>query len=170
MELRPEFDQFYSGAYRPLVIQLYALTGDRAQAEDVAQEAFVRAWLNWGRISAYEEPHAWIRKVGFRIAVSRWRRARKLARLLVTLAEPQEVPGPGPLSVTLVSALRTLPVPQRRALVLHYMCGLSVAAIAEEEGVREGTVKSRLSRGRAALSKLLNDEPVREMTANKGLT
>lgn len=165
----PDFDEFYSGAYRPLLVQLYALTGDYAEAEEIAQEAFARAWLAWSRISGFESVHGWVRTVAFRIAVSRWRRATRLARALGKLAAPEDVPDLGPLSVAVVTALRSVPVPQRRALVLHYLCDLPVAQIAAEEGISVGTVKSRLARGRAALTHLLDDEPTR-VTSTRGTT
>jgi RNA polymerase sigma-70 factor, ECF subfamily len=59
--------------------------------------------------------------------------------------------------VALTRALAKIPAQQRRAVVLHYMAQLSVAEIAEQEGVAEGTVKSWLSRGRTALGKQLQD-------------
>jgi RNA polymerase sigma-70 factor (ECF subfamily) len=71
----------------------------------------------------------------------------------------------GPESVALVGALRKLPEAQRRAVVLHHMGGLSIAEIAADEGVAEGTIKARLSRGRAALAGLLADRPA---TADRG--
>ena len=58
--------------------------------------------------------------------------------------------------VALVTALRRLPEPQRRALVLHHLCDLPVHAVAREVGVPEGPIKARLSRGRTALAALLD--------------
>jgi RNA polymerase sigma-70 factor (ECF subfamily) len=66
-------------------------------------------------------------------------------------AEPR-VDGPSPERVALVAALATLPATQRRAMVLRYLADLTVAEIAEREGVAEGTVKSWLSRGRTAVA------------------
>jgi len=61
------------------------------------------------------------------------------------------VEGPTPDRVAFIDALRKVPAEQRRALVLYYVCDLSVAQIATETGVPDGTVKARLARGRAAL-------------------
>jgi RNA polymerase sigma-70 factor (ECF subfamily) len=70
--------------------------------------------------------------------------------------------------VLLVRAMRTLPMAQRRALTLHYLLDRSVAEIAAETGAAAGTVKSWLSRGRAALATALgNDNP---QTLTKGAT
>ena len=60
--------------------------------------------------------------------------------------------------MALVAALKQLPEAQRQALVLHHIADLPVHAVAAEVGVPEGTIKARLSRGRAALAALLTDE------------
>ena len=153
-----DFRAFYEGAYGQLVAHLYALTGDLGEAQDAAQEAFVRAWNHWDRLSKYENPVAWVRLTGQRIAISRWRRARTALRSWVRHGVDSPIPGPGPESVALVEALRQLPEAQRSALVLHHMGGRPVAEIAAEEGVPIGTVKARLHRGRQALALLLGEE------------
>ncbi len=68
---------------------------------------------------------------------------------------PESVPGPDPEHAALVLALRTLPEAQRMAVVLHHLCDLSVEQVASETGAPVGTVKARLSRGRAALARVL---------------
>lgn len=65
--------------------------------------------------------------------------------------------GPTPDRVALVTALATLPINHRKALILYYLVGLSVAEIARHENTAEGTVKSWLHRGRAALAAQLED-------------
>lgn len=154
---RETFGVFYRATYQGTVAYLYALAGDLGEAQEAAQEAYLRAWSRWRRVSAYEDPAGWVRRVGSNVAVSRWRRARTAVRSWTRHGPPPPQPEPGPESVLLVDALRRLPVAQRRALVLHHMAGRSVAQIAEEEGVAEGTVKARLSRGRSALAVVLTD-------------
>ncbi|GAA2085852.1 hypothetical protein GCM10009759_06070 [Kitasatospora saccharophila] len=156
-----DFRVFYEAAYGQLVAHLYALTGDLGEAQDAAQEAFVRAWNHWGRLVSHENPVAWVRLTGQRIAISRWRRARTALQSWIRHGDGQQspVPGPGPETVALVEALRKLPEAQRSALVWHHMGGRSVAEIAADEGVPVGTVKARLHRGRQALAVLLGEEP-----------
>ncbi|MFJ1758254.1 SigE family RNA polymerase sigma factor [Kitasatospora sp. NPDC088134] len=155
-----DFRAFYEAAYGQLVAHLYALTGDLGEAQDAAQEAFVRAWHHWGRLMSHENPVAWVRLTGQRIAISRWRRARTALQSWIRHGGVQApVPGPGPETVALVEALRQLPEAQRSALVWHHMGGRSVAEIAADEGVPVGTVKARLHRGRQALAVLLGEEP-----------
>ncbi|MEU2712202.1 SigE family RNA polymerase sigma factor [Streptomyces sp. NPDC007205] len=156
-----EFDLFYTAAYPRLVGQLYALTGDYAEAQDVVQEAFVRAWDRRSSVLAGDQaPEAWIRTVAHRLAMSRWRRARRWWELVRGESAPLPVPEPSPDHVVLVAALRCLPEVQRNAIVLHHLCDLSVEQIAAETGVAVGTVKARLSRGRSSLAAhLVSEEP-----------
>ncbi|MFD9908669.1 SigE family RNA polymerase sigma factor [Streptomyces sp. NPDC059063] len=147
-----EFDAFYASAFPRVVGQVYAFTGDHGQAQDVVQEAFVRAWDRRREFLATEAPEAWIRTVAMRLAVSNWRRARRWLELVRRAPRAEHAPGPGPEHVALVEALRQLPDAQRLAIVLHHLCDLSVEQVAAETGAPVGTVKARLSRGRAALA------------------
>lgn len=157
-----EFDAFYLGSYNRLVGQLYAMTGDFSEAQDVVQEAFVRAWDRRRALSTAEHPEAWVRTVAWRLAVSRFRRTRSALTAFRRHGPPADVPGPDVTSPALVAALRELPEAQRQAIVLHHLCDLSVEQVAAEVGAPTGTVKARLSRGRAALAQLLADDPAAE--------
>ena len=154
---RDEFTSLYDASFPRLVGQLYAMTGDRAEAQDAVQEAFVRAWAHREQIGADRGAEAWVRVTAWRIAMSRWRRAREGSRLMRLAASPDRVAGPGPERVAFVEALRRLPAEQRRALVLYHVVDLTVEQIAAETGVRPGTVKARLARGRAALTPYLRE-------------
>ena len=147
------FDELYAAHYGNLTVQLYLYFGDLHAAQDVVQEAFCRAYARWRTVSRYDDPVAWVRRVAWNLALSRWRRSRTALRYLrgQRRAEPQ-VPGPGPERVAVIAALAALPEQQRRAVVLHYIADLSVPEIAEREGVPEGTVKSWLHRARISLA------------------
>lgn len=152
-----EFDDFYTSSFTRITGQLYAMIGDRDEAQECVQEAFVRAWAHRRRLDRAEHPEAWVRTTAYRLAVSRWRRrtlARRPADRAVSPAARTEAPDE--TRVALVTALRRLPEPQRRAIVLHHLCDLPVHAVAREVGVPEGTVKARLARGRTALAALLS--------------
>ncbi|MCZ7435286.1 SigE family RNA polymerase sigma factor [Micromonospora sp. WMMC241] len=146
-----DFDGLYHAHFRSLTVQLAAYCGDLSQAQDLVQEAFCRAFARWSRVSRYDDPVAWVRRVAWNLATSRWRRLRTAESWLHRQRE-EHVPGPGPDRVALTAALAQLPPTQRRAVVLHHLADLSVGQIAEQEGVPEGTVKSWLHRGRAALA------------------
>ena len=163
------FDEFYTASFGRLVGQLHALVGDRAEAQDCVQEAFVRAWSHRGRLERDRSPEAWVRTTAYRLAVSRWRRTARSRRDPDRALQPvRHGAPPDPERVALIDALRRLPEAQRRALVLHHVCDLSVQAVAAEVGAPEGTVKARLSRGRAALLALLGDEPTNGLTEGAG--
>ncbi len=149
----PSFDEIYTAHYADLTVQLYAYFGDRQEAQDVAQEAFCRALARWNAVAGFDDPVAWIRRIAWNLAISRWRRARTALAFLrrQPRAEPQ-VAGPSPERVALIAALGTLPPAQRRAIVLHYLADLTTAEIADRERVAEATVRSWLHRGRAALA------------------
>jgi RNA polymerase sigma-70 factor (ECF subfamily) len=54
-----DFDDFYAGSVRRVVHHVYALCGDLAEAQDVTQEAYTRAWLRWSTVSRYDDPEGW---------------------------------------------------------------------------------------------------------------
>lgn len=149
------FDAFYQASRQRLYNCLFALTGNAAEAQDVAHEAYARAWQRWGTVGDYGNPEMRVRTVARRIAISRWRRARNAILAHQRAGPSQPLPGPGPETVALVAALAQLPVSQRVAIVLHHLLELPVAHVAVETGVPVGTVKARLSRGRRALAQLL---------------
>ena len=161
---RPAVQELYDGCYRRLVGQLYALTADLAEAQDAVQEAFVRALAAPRRFARLDNPEAWLRVVAVNVARRRMRRRAHLDRLLRRDPPPlQVVPGLSPDHVAVVTALRTLPYAQAEAIALHHLADIPVREIAELTGVAEGTVKARLSRGRARLAELLADDPELEV-------
>ncbi|GAA2478500.1 RNA polymerase sigma factor [Winogradskya humida] len=149
---RGEFDAFYLAWYGRITAQVYAYLGDRGDAEDVTQEAFVRAWQRWGDVSAYEDPVSWVRRVAWNLATSRLRRMTTAAKVMRRQPPPGVVPGMNPDHVLLVAALRKLPERQRRVIVMHHIADVPVADIAHELGVPTGTVAAWLHRGRARLA------------------
>jgi RNA polymerase sigma-70 factor (ECF subfamily) len=150
------FDDFYAAEFHRLTLQIYAYTADVGLAQDAVQEAFSRAWPRWDRLSTYDNPAAWVRRVAMNVAASRWRRARA-ARAHAHYHRESFADGPNPDRVALAQAMATLPERQRRALVLFHVADLSIGEIAAQEGVAEGTVKAWLHRGRTALATLLAD-------------
>lgn len=150
------FEDFYAAHFHALTLQIYAYTGDLGDAQDIIQEAFCRAFSRWSALGSYDDPVAWVRRVAWNLATSRWRRNRIAAVFLLKQRE-QHVEGPSPDRVTLVRALGGLPANQRRVFVLHYLADMSIVDIAEQEGIAEGTVKSALYRARTALADRLAD-------------
>ena len=149
------FEEFFAATYGRLVGLLFAFLHDRAQAEDVVQDAFASALLRWPVLRRYHDPEAWVRMVAFRRAIDHQRRSARQLRALLRVGPPPSLPAVGAEHVDLVRALARLPLAQREVLVLHYVAELAVERVAAELRVPVGTVKSRLARGRAALANQL---------------
>jgi RNA polymerase sigma-70 factor (ECF subfamily) len=147
-----DFAAFYEANYERLVVQLFPITGNLDDAEDVVQEAFARACLRWRRLRAYDLPDAWVRRVAFNLAVQGRRRARRVLRLLARLGPSGEAPALSVEHVALVEALGHLPLGQRQVLALHYLADLPVEEIARDLAIPVGTAKSRLARARPGLA------------------
>lgn len=150
-----DFAAFYHSTWPRTVACAYAMVGGLGDAEEIAQEAYSRAWPRWSSLREYDDPGAWVRQVATRLAISRWRRHRTAVRFLARSRGPEPAAPPSEETAGLVAALKQLPEAQRRAIVLHHLGDLPVSEIAQIEHCPEGTVKARLSRGRAALATLL---------------
>jgi RNA polymerase sigma-70 factor (ECF subfamily) len=148
----------FHASYRRLVGQMFALCGDLANAEDLVQEAFVRALDRASSFRATDNPEAWLSRVAINLQHSRWRRMKRYAGLQPRLVERPLAGEFAPESLDLIDALAELPTGQREVVVLHHLTDLPVHEVAAILGISPGTVKSRLSRARAALADVLNDE------------
>jgi RNA polymerase sigma-70 factor (ECF subfamily) len=157
---RREFEDFYRTEFPAVVGLAYALSGSRSGAEDLAQEAFLAAHRNWGRIREYDKPEAWVRCVVANLSVSFFRRrlteAKTLARLALrrepALPELEEEPA------EFWTVVRSLPKRQAQVVALHYLEDLPVVDIAETLGITEGTVKAHLHAAREHLAARLEAE------------
>lgn len=148
---------FYADSYARLVGTVGAVCGDRHEAEEAVQDAFVRLMAHWPKISRYEDPEAWVRHVALRRVSNRRRKAVNGVRAALRHGPPPDVPAPTSTEVDLARALSALPAPQRAVVVLHQL-GLDAEEIARQLAVPHGTVKSRLARARAALAPLLRED------------
>jgi RNA polymerase sigma-70 factor, ECF subfamily len=152
-----DFDAFYAATAAGMVRWLVPLTGGLAEAEDVAQEAYERAWLHWSTVSDCVSPEAWVRTAARRLAISRWRRMRNASTAWVRRMPAREVPDLDAEYLALIAALRQLPAKQQVAIVLHHLVDLPVEQVATETGSSTAAVKKQLTRGRSALSVLLSE-------------
>jgi len=158
------FEEFYVGTRHRLITYLYAMTGDRAEAQDAAQEAYVRAWQRWSTVSTFDNPEAWVRTVAYRLCLNHWRKAKnRIAAYLRHGTDPDTEP-PSEDTVALIAALKQLSVAERQVITLHHLMDVSVAEVSAQTGVPVNTVKTRLARGRRALADLLDEDTPEEYT------
>lgn len=162
----PRFEAYLRDSFAALVARLRAAFSDRVAAEDVVQEALIRAWQLDARREEVRALEPWVAVVATNLARSRWRTLRAeddaLERLGSDRSRDQRddlsVPGGPGLPERLAGALGELPRRQGQVVVLHYYGDLSVGDIARRLGISEGTVKRALYDARSELRRLLADD------------
>jgi len=154
------FRDFVDREYAPLVRGLALYCGDRAVAEELAQDAFARAYQRWSKVSSMARPGAWVRTVAFNLARSRFRRKGAERRAYARHgAGPSAAPAVETADVlTVREAVRALPDRQREVLIHRYFLGASVAETAEAVGVSDNAVKSATFKGIENLRRQLGDD------------
>lgn len=174
--MRLHQDRVYTVAWR--------LTGGSAEAEDLAQQAFLRAWQHFASLVDQPEPaqSAWLRTTTTRLCLNHLQRYRNRWRFFSELADrnadsdeaPEDFAAriadengrqPGDSSRELLDlALAQLPQHQRIPIVLHHFEDLSYEAIGEQLGVSLAKIKTDILRGREKLRKLLEVSQQKEGT------
>jgi RNA polymerase sigma-70 factor (sigma-E family) len=146
-----EFREFFASQYAPLCWLGYLLTGNRLEAEELAQDALARTWRRWAFLRRPDDPARYARKV----LVNRQRTLLRRAVLEARYARRSDAMAPpadrGEDAMVLWAALRKLPARQRAVLVLRYHEDLSEVEVARVLGLPLGTVKSLAHRGIARL-------------------
>lgn len=153
-----QFETFYKDHYRTVLAVVLGLTKRAADAEDITQDAFLKAQRRWDEVSGYQYPVAWVKRVAVNLAMSRFRRLAAETRALLRVGSDQDTVEPAESADELWAAVRALPRLQAQCVALFYIDDLSVVQISEVLDVAQGTVKSSLSRARAALARTLGEE------------
>lgn len=159
-----DFAARYDAQHRGVLAAAQRVLGNQAQAQDVCQDVFLRVWRNPGKFDARRgELGSYLRLMARSRALDLWRegqaagRASDRLKLVVTHEEPRVEDRPAPMveredeRQAVRYALRSLPAPQREAVVLAYWGGLTADQIAKRIGVPLGTAKSRIRLGLAKL-------------------
>lgn len=151
-----DYGDFYRRELPAMAALAAAVTGSHAAAEDIAQEALVRAYRRWDTVGGYDKPGAWLRRVTINLALSARKRASSELKARLRLGpEPALSPAPT-VHDDVWAAVRRLPGQQRAAVALHYLEDRPVAEIAEILDIAENTAKVHLHRGRTRLAELLD--------------
>lgn len=152
------FEAFYRREYTAMVAVARALVGGSGAAEDLTQESFMAAHRHWARISGYDDPRAWVRRVLVNRATSFHRRRGAELRAVTRLGGQRQDSQPdiSPEATEVWERVRRLPRRQAQAIALHYVDQLSVEEIGEVLGCSPGAVKTHLHRARTRLGRELS--------------
>jgi RNA polymerase sigma-70 factor (ECF subfamily) len=155
-----DFDGFFRAQYRSVTGLAYVLCGDIGRAEDLAQEAFAAAHRSWPKISGYDDPGAWVRRVVANRATS-LRRRRSAEERAVARLQSRRAPGNTENAIddaAVWRAVRSLPRRQAQVLALTFLDDLDVREVARVLKCGEATVKTHLHRAKATLAQRLGLE------------
>ncbi len=160
---REDFDRLYRVSYSRVLGTLIGILGERAAAEDCAQETFVRAFRSWRDWKPEAPAEAWLHRIALNLAISyrRRERLRGVGELLRRLGRPQAGPDPAEVASRrdLIGALRRLSPNQATAIVLRHYYGYSNREIALALGAPERTVASRIAAAKRRLQRELGVNP-----------
>jgi RNA polymerase sigma-70 factor (sigma-E family) len=162
VDARPStFEEFYRRTWPVVFRSAYLIAGDREAANDLAQEAFARAFERWKSVSTIERPEAWMQRVVANLALS-WRRRQRLARDRTPSIGNEGRSSSEEAVPLIVAALRAVPPSQRAVVVLRFYVDLSIEETARALGKRPSTVRSLSAQGIARLREQLGSEEVRD--------
>jgi RNA polymerase sigma-70 factor (ECF subfamily) len=181
---RLEFENLFSRSYQRAFNLAYRFTGNESDAEDLTQDAFVRAWGSYHRYDRRRSFEVWLLRILSNLAIDRWRRKSALrtysldqvltangSEVELASVVPDKAEGPEQTCLTRATgdqineALRLLPASYRQAIILTDIEEWSYEEVAQKMKCPVGTVRSRLHRGRQLLRQYLRDMQTEEALA-----
>jgi RNA polymerase sigma-70 factor (ECF subfamily) len=147
----PSFEELFDSEHARLFGALCLVTGDRHEAEEIMQDAFLRLWERWDRIAGLDDPQAYLFRTAMNVFRNRYRRAALALRRTVSLAPTEDAFATVEDRDVVVRALRSLTPDQRAAVVLTSYVGLTSEEAGRALGMRAGTVRTLATRARAAI-------------------
>ena len=151
------FDSFFEAEHAHLYGALVLLTRHRQEAEELMQDAFLRVWERWGRVSEMEDPVGYLYRTAMNLFRSRRRRAAVALRRVVRPRDRRDELEDVEQREAAVRALAPLTRRQRAAVVLVDAMGMTSEEAGEALGVTASTVRVLIARGRATLRKEWTD-------------
>jgi len=152
------FEGFVTENQTRLFGSLCVITGSRYEAEEIAQEAFVRVLERWERVRTMDDPTGYLFITAMNVLRQRLRRAGIALRRSVGVAPTQDAFGSVEDREVVLDALVRLPLDQRAALVVTALFGYSSDEAGRMLGVRSSTIRARATRARTALRDLIGEE------------
>jgi len=152
------FEEFFQAEHVRLGRALYLLTGSAAEADELTQEAMVRVYERWDRVGQMDSPQGYLYRTALNLHRSRLRWLASRARHVLWAT-----PSPDPAELvqsrdSLERALASLPTGQREAVVMVEWLGMDQEEAATALRIKPGSLRSRLSRAKADLRRMLEDE------------
>lgn len=154
IESEQDYSAFFVLEFAAVLRTISLILRDHGRAEEVTQDAFVQLLRHWPKVSRYDKPQAWIRRVAIRLAMRSIRRQRLISFVTLDSLTARTI---STTRLDVIDAVRQLPGAQRAAIVLFYFEDRSVAEIAGILGCAEPTARVHLHRGRNRLRKLLGE-------------
>jgi RNA polymerase sigma-70 factor (ECF subfamily) len=155
---RDDFDAFYRSEIRVLTTLAASLTGDVGRAQEIAQEAMLRAYRAWPRVGRLDKPGAWARRVTLNLAIDASRHTRAERRATERLAPKIDREPEYAVYGEFWAEVRQLPERQRAVVALRYVDDMSLEEIGRTMRISVGTVKSALFAARKSLAHRFNVE------------
>jgi len=152
------FEEFFEAEQDRLAKALYLVTGSALEADELAQEALVRVYERWDRVRQMDSPEGYLFRTALNLHRSRVRSLTTRARHII---DATRSPDPAELVQgrdSLARALGSLSTGQREALVLVEWLGMDQEEVAATLGIKIGSVRARLSRAKADLRRMLEEE------------
>ena len=145
------FEAFYDAESEKLFRRLWLITRNRAEAEEIMQEAFLKVWERWDRVGAIEDPVGYLYRTAMNVFRKRYRRAvLALRRTVGRSPQPDDIADVEDRDVVR-RILGSLPPRQRAALVLTEMLGFSAEEAGRALGIQASTVRSLTHKARESV-------------------
>lgn len=154
----PDFEDLFHAEFAAIVRTVFLICHDYERAQDIAQDAFVKLVPRWDRVSRYDRPGAWVRRVAIRLAIRSARRETMRSRAEGAMPTGSHSHG---VDVDVLKAIKGLSSQQRAAVVLFYFEDFPLTEIADLMGCSAATVRVHLYRARGRLATVLADQEVR---------
>jgi RNA polymerase sigma factor (sigma-70 family) len=160
LEASGTFEVFYQAEARTLFRRLWLVTGNRAEAEELMQDAFLKVWERWDRVGGMDDPVGYLYRTAMNLFRNRYRRAVLAIRRSVGLTPSRDDFSDADDRHTVRHVLATLPPRQRAALVLTEMLGFTSKEAGNALGVTDATIRSLTRHGRDAFRRVMEVDDV----------
>jgi RNA polymerase sigma factor (sigma-70 family) len=155
LEASRNFEVFYEAEAQTLFRRLWLVTGNRAEAEEIMQDAFLIVWQRWDRVTGMDDPVGYLYRTAMNLFRKRYRRAILAVRRTVGLAPSNDDFSDADDRHVVRHVLAALPPRQRAALVLTELLGFTSKEAGDALGVTDATIRSLTRHGRDAFRRVM---------------